>query len=243
MKEAVKLGATALFGEKYGDLVRLIIFDPLFSIELCGGTHVKNTSEITLFKITSESAIAAGVRRIEAITGPEAFKLIEKQENLLDELSEILNDPKQIKQALLQIINENNDLKKKVASFEAYEALKIKEDIRGSFEDLGLIKLGVKKLENMNPSVIKDIVFDLKRESDDLCLVVTNTMNNKVSLSIGLSDKLVNERALDAGVIVRESAKAIEGGGGGQPFYATAGGKKASGIDDAILKIKEMLSV
>ena len=95
----------------------------------------------------------------------------------------------------------------------------------------------------MNPSVIKDIIFELKKESDDLCLVVTNTMNNKVTLTIGLSDKLVKDRDLDAGVIVRESAKAIEGSGGGQSFYATAGGKKASGIDEAILKIKEMLSV
>ena len=104
------------------------------------------------------------------------------------------------------------------------------------------IKAWIKKLKDMNPAVIKDIVFELKKESDDLCLVITNTTNGKVTLSIGVSDKLVKEKGIDAGVIIRESAKAIQGGGGGQAFYATAGGKDVSGIDEAINKVKEMLS-
>ena len=242
MNKAIEMGATALFGEKYGDRVRVICFDPEFSLELCGGTHVKNTSEISLFKITSESAIAAGVRRIEAVTGPEAMKLIEKQEKLIYELTELLNGPKQLKQAVEQVLSENKALKDKISLFEANETLKIKEEIRQNYEDFGQLKLGVKKLKDINPAIIKDIVFELKKESDDLCLVITNTTNGKVTLSIGVSDKLVKEKGVDAGAIIRESAKAIQGGGGGQAFYATAGGKNASGIDEAINKVKEMLS-
>jgi alanyl-tRNA synthetase len=237
--EAMALGAMALFGEKYGDLVRVITMDPEFSVELCGGTHVVNTSEISLFKITSESAVASGIRRVEALTGSAALKMMNQKESILEEIKLLLNNPKQLKLSIEQLIKENNKLKKELEVFQLRDTRDLKKDIEKNLKDHNGILLNIKKLKSFNQDLIKTMVFELRSKYDNLCLIIANTNADKVTLTIVLSDYLVKEKGLNAAHIIRACSKAIQGGGGGQPFYATAGGKNAEGLDEAIAIIKD----
>ncbi len=232
MADAVKLGATALFGEKYGDLVRVIKFDD--SIELCGGTHVGATGEIGFFKILSESAIAAGIRRIEAVTSVEAEKYIYKKLQLIDDIHASFPKSKNLKMSVENTLEENKELKKQVAEFEKEKVKMLKQQLKNKVKEISGINVIAEKLDVSNAAQIKDIAFQLKGEIDNLFFVAGAEINGKVNLTIIISDNLVKNKGLNAGQIIREIAKEVKGGGGGQPAFASAGGSDASGIDRAL---------
>jgi alanyl-tRNA synthetase len=239
MEEAKNMGAMMLFGEKYGDAVRVIKFGD--SVELCGGTHVAATGQIGLFKIVSESAIAAGVRRIEAITGRRAEKYVNDQLKTLDSIRETVKGSKDIMGSVMNLLKENTELSKKIEAF-SRERLKI---LKTNLKSKVLLENGVniiaEKVDIDNAGMVKDLAFQLKGEIDNLYLVLGAEINGKPNLTVMISDELVEEKELNAGQIVREAGKEIKGGGGGQPFYATAGGKDPSGIPAAIEKALSFL--
>ncbi|MEX2484107.1 MAG: alanine--tRNA ligase, partial [Brumimicrobium sp.] len=231
MSKAEELGALALFGEKYGDVVRIIKFDE--SVELCGGTHVQNTGNIGLFKITSESAVASGVRRIEAISNQKAEAFIQDQIDTLDEIKALFKNPKDVKKAVTDLMAKNDELNKKLAQIEKDKAKNIKSELKSKVTDFN----GVPFLEAIVPldgASIKDILFQFKSEMDSLIAVIGGESEGKCTLSILISENLVKEKSLNAGDLVRSASKHIQGGGGGQPFFATAGGKKPEGLQAAI---------
>ncbi|SHJ06767.1 alanyl-tRNA synthetase [Tangfeifania diversioriginum] len=239
MEDAKNMGAMMLFGEKYGDAVRVIKFGD--SVELCGGTHVAATGQIGLFKIVSESAIAAGVRRIEAITGRRAEKYVNDQLKTLDSIRETVKGSKDILGSVMNLLRENTELSKKIEAF-GRDRLKI---LKANLKSKVLLENGVniiaEKVDVDNAGMLKDLAFQLKGEADNLFLVLGAEINGKPNLTVMISDELVEEKELNAGQIVREAGKEIKGGGGGQPFYATAGGKDPSGIPAAIEKALSFL--
>ncbi|MBN1985078.1 MAG: alanine--tRNA ligase, partial [Prolixibacteraceae bacterium] len=239
MDEAKKMGAMMLFGEKYGDAVRVIKFGE--SVELCGGTHVAATGQIGLFKIVSESAIAAGVRRIEAITAEHAEHFVNDQLKTLKSIQETVKGSKNILESVMNLLKENSELSKQLEAFNR-ERLKI---LKASLKSKVLLERGVNIISGVvdvdNAGMIKDLAFQLKGEIENLYLVLGAEINGKPNLTIMISENLVAEKGLNAGQIVREAGKEIKGGGGGQPFYATAGGKDVSGLDAAIEKALSFL--
>ena len=232
MSDAVSMGATALFGEKYGDLVRIIKFDD--SIELCGGTHVKATGEIGFFKILSESAIAAGIRRIEAVTSVEAEKFIYEKLQLINDIHSNFKTSKNLKLSIEKTLDENKELKKQIAEFEKEKVKLLKKQLKNAVKEINGINVIAEKVDVNNAGQIKDIAFQLKGEIDNLFFVAGANINGKVNLTIIISDNLVKEKELNAGKIIREIAKEVNGGGGGQAAFASAGGTDASGIDRAL---------
>ena len=228
-----------LFGEKYGDAVRVVKFGD--SVELCGGTHVAATGQIGLFKIVSESAVAAGVRRIEAITGHHAEKYVNDQLKTLDSIRETVKGSKDILGSVMNLLQENTELSKKIEAF-GRERLKI---LKANLKSKVLLENGVniiaEKVDIDNEGMLKDLAFQFKGEIDNLFLVLGAEINGKPNLTVMISENLVDEKGLNAGQIVREAGKEIKGGGGGQPFYATAGGKDPSGIPAAIEKALSFL--
>ena len=239
ISEAVEMGAMALFGEKYGDKVRVITFDPEYSIELCGGTHVDATGQIGLFKITSEGAIAAGVRRIEAITGKAAEVYVDDQIEVLDGIKEQFKNTKNVLQAVSTAIEQNKKLEKELEKLLKEKALQISDDLFNQAEKIGDTKLITKKVE-MDVSQAKDLAHKLRQMGNNIFTVLALENAGKVNLVVSLSDGLV-EKGLKAGDIVRQIAQKIKGGGGGQPHLATAGGKDASGIDAAFKEARKMV--
>ncbi len=239
IKEAEKLGAIALFGEKYGDVVRLIKFND--SIELCGGTHVNATGEIGFFKIISEGAIAAGIRRIEAISSNVSEKYIINKISTLHKISLLFNNPANIIQSIENLQNENNVLNKQIENLLKEKTKAIKLELINSAEEINNIKFIGAIVDIDSSKQIKDLAFQLRNEYDNLFLVIGATINGKANLSVTISEKLAIENNLNAGKIIREIAKEIQGGGGGQAFYATAGGKKPEGLSAAIEKAKKIL--
>jgi alanyl-tRNA synthetase len=238
IEEAKEQGAMALFGEKYGDLVRTIKFGD--SIELCGGTHVSNTGKIGFFKITSESAISAGIRRIEAITGVEAQDFINIKLEALNEIAFKFNNPKKLVDQIDNLIQENKKLEKTIQDFEKKSANELKSKLENNISDINNINCIIEEVNIPNPQVIKDLVFSLKSTANRF-IVLASKANGKAMLTVALSDDLVKEKSLHAGTIVRELAKEIKGGGGGQPFFATAGGKDISGLQNALNKAKTLI--
>jgi alanyl-tRNA synthetase len=237
--EAKSMGAMALFGEKYGDAVRVIKFGD--SIELCGGIHVPSTGKIGLFKITSETAIAAGIRRIEAITGPGAEAYFKEKEEKLDAISSLLKNPQDIKKAIEELVKKNQQLSKELEQFQADKAKNIKHELKSKIVEVnGLHFLG--ELVDLDANSVKDILFQLKGETKNFVGVIGNKDADKCTLSLIISENLVSERKWDASVLIRSAAKHIQGGGGGQNFFATAGGKLPSGLSLAISEIKLLLA-
>ena len=236
IQEAMNMGATALFGEKYGENVRVIIFDKNYSIELCGGTHVPATGSIGLFKIANESAVAAGIRRLEAVTGPAALKFVNNQLTELEKIKELLKAPKNVSGRVQNVLDENQQLTKKVEQFQQKEAAYLAKSLLDKARDVKDVKVIIEKLEGITPEIAKNIVFDLKKNEGNLFVVLGTTTNGKANLTLAISDQLSKEKAWDAGNIVRDLAKEIQGGGGGQPFFATAGGKKPEGLQSALDK-------
>jgi alanyl-tRNA synthetase len=234
MHKAQELGAMMLFGEKYGESVRVIKFGE--SVELCGGTHVDATGQIGLFKIVSESAIAAGVRRIEAITGKRAEKYVNDQINTLKNIRETVKGSKDILAGVMNLLKENTELSRRIEVF-GRERLKI---IKANLKSKVLTEIGINIIADQvdvdNAAMLKDLAFQLKNEVENLYLVLGAEIDGKPNLTVMISENLITEKGLDAGKIVREAGREIKGGGGGQPFFATAGGKDVSGIQAAIEK-------
>ncbi|MAC94653.1 MAG: alanine--tRNA ligase [Flavobacteriales bacterium] len=231
LEEAKSKGALALFGEKYGDTVRMIQFGE--SVELCGGTHVSASGSIGLFKIISESAVASGVRRIEALSGVEAQKLFFEQSDLLDDLKEQLKNPKKIGQAVQNLLKENQLLQKEIEQFKAKAAGDVKGDLINKIEKNGDVNVLIEEVD-LDAASVKNIAFQLKAEVENLFLVLASKAGGKPTVSVLISDNLVKEKGWNAGQIVRDLAKHIQGGGGGQPFFATAGGKNPEGIKEVL---------
>ncbi|MDR6735701.1 alanine--tRNA ligase [Sphingobacterium sp. 2149] len=233
-QQALNSGVTALFGEKYGDFVRVITFEDQYSKELCGGTHVKATGQIGFFKIVSESAVAAGVRRIEAITGTRSASVIREHFELVHHLKELMNNPKDFVSALGKIIDENGALKKEVEKSITEKSLALKSDLEAKIQQVGPINFLSTIVDLPNAEAVKTLAYALKGAVINLFLVIGAEFDGKPSLTVVLSDELAKEKGLNASTIVRELAKDIQGGGGGQPFFATAGGKNPAGLKVAI---------
>jgi alanyl-tRNA synthetase len=236
--EAKSLGAMALFGEKYGDNVRVIKFGD--SVELCGGIHISNTSKIGLFKITSESAVAAGVRRIEAITGPSAEAYFKEKAAKLDAINELLKNPKDLEKAIEDLLAKNQQLNKEIESFQREKAKTIKSELKAKIISIGNIHF-LGEIVALDTNSVKDILFQLKAETTDFVGVIGNTEGEKCGLSLIISENLVEANQWNAAQFIREVSSHIQGGGGGQPFFATAGGKQASGLATAINAIRTKL--
>lgn len=238
---AIKGGVTALFGEKYGDFVRVITFDEKFSKELCGGTHVKATGAIGYFKIISESAVAAGVRRIEAISGIAAEMFINEQSKLVLQVKELLKNPKDITKSIEDLIAENARLKKEIEKSILEKSASLKDELAQKVENINGINFLAQQVELPNADAIKNLAYQLKDIVTDLFLVLTANIDGKPSVTVMISENLVKDKGLNAGNIVRELAKEIQGGGGGQPFYATAGGKDAAGLTNVLERAKSFV--
>lgn len=238
--DALKLGAMALFGEKYGNKVRVIKFAD--SVELCGGTHVKYTGQIGHFKIISESAIAAGIRRIEAISGSKFAEYLKEQEDKLEKIKGLLKNPQDILKSLENLISENSLLQKKVEEAEKGKLNTIRNNLLNKSIPIGGINFIAEKVEVDSTALLKDLAFQIKGLIDNLFMVIGTEIDGKASLAIMISENLVNEKKLNAGTIIRELAKEIDGSGGGQAFYATAGGKNPRGLENALNKAKTIIS-
>jgi alanyl-tRNA synthetase len=242
IEQAKKSGAMALFGEKYGDVVRVVTFDKNYSIELCGGTHVSATGQIGYFKITSESAVAAGIRRIEAVTAIKAEEFINSQIGTLHQLNSLLKNPKDLVKNIQELQGQNAELAKQVESLLNEKAKSIATELAAKVQKNNGINFIAEKIDLNSSEAIKNLSFELKTKIENLFLVLGANVNGKPSLTVMLSDNLVKDKKLHAGNIVKELAKEINGGGGGQPFYATAGGTNADGLSKAIEGAKKFLS-
>ncbi|MYY24830.1 alanine--tRNA ligase [Elizabethkingia anophelis] len=234
IQEAMDKGAMALFGEKYGDNVRMIEFGT--SKELCGGTHVKNTGEIGLFKIESEGSAAAGIRRIEAITGSKAREYFETLEKNYQEIAQFLKS-KDVLKSVQRLVEENQSLKSEIESFKAEKAKQEALQWKNEYLDKGDKKLLVKKT-SMDAGSIKDIVFQLKKEIPGSLTIILSNAGDKPMITIGVSDDLT--QTYQAGALIKDLAKEIQGGGGGAPAFATAGGKNLDGLEKAFEKAQQL---
>ena len=238
--EAKQLGALALFGEKYGEKVRVIQFDK--SIEFCGGTHVNATGQIGMVKIISENSVAAGIRRIEAITGEALEENIIKLQETIAEIRALFNNVPNLKNTITKAINENNELKKQVEEYAHEKAVSIKDKLLNETKE----RKGIRVISTVLPfpaNTVKDIIFMLRSEMPQNLLCVIGSINNdKPQLTISASEDLV-ETGVNAGKLVSMAAKEMQGGGGGQPHFATAGGKNIDGLKNAINKVFELLEL
>ena len=237
IEKAQEMGAMALFGEKYGDVVRVIRFGT--SAELCGGIHVPSTSHIGLFKIVSESAVASGIRRVEAITAEQATSFYEDRLSMINELGAMLKT-QDVMKSVRQLIEENQQLNKKIAQLNTAKAGDLKTDLLKEAKEINGVDFIAKSIE-LDAKAIKNLAFELTKSNDNLLLVLVSQTDGKVTLTIALSEKLSQAKGLHAGNMVRDLAQEIKGGGGGQAFFATAGGKDASGIPTVLQKAEDYL--
>lgn len=240
IQEAIQMGATATFGEKYGDFVRVVIFDPAFSLELCGGTHIPSTGEIGVFKFISEGSVSAGVRRVEAVTGEKALELMRQQEETLNKLKDLLKSPTDLVKAIETLIDERSTLQKRVTALENEKVQVLKADLISKAEKHSTFSLIIAKVEVPHADALKQLSYELKDQVENLIAVLGADIAGKPQLSVYIADNIVQETGLNAGKIVKELAKEIRGGGGGQAFFATAGGSDASGLETALAKAKEL---
>lgn len=241
LDEAKSQGATALFGEKYGETVRMITFDSDYSRELCGGTHVPATGMIGFFKIVNESAVQAGVRRIEAITGVEALNFIFELADNFKDLKEVLNNPKSVVSSVVALVQENAMLKKEVEKNLLEKVKQIKDRLIAEVEMKNEVNFIAQQVDLPSAESLKQLSFMIKDQVDDLVLVLGTNINGKPSLSVMVSENIIESKGLNAINIIRELAKEIQGGGGGQPFYATAGGKNSDGLSQVFVKAQSLV--
>lgn len=235
---AKEKGALALFGEKYGDSVRMIKFGE--SIELCGGTHVPATGQIGLFKIVSESAIAAGVRRIEAITGQKAEEFYHNQNELLNELKALLKNTTDPLKAAKNLLDENSELKSVIEKATAEKVNTIYQQLSEQYKQYEDFRLITAKV-NLDPNAVRDLTFKLMHGNNDLMVIIGSHFDNKPLLTVSVAEPLVKSKGFNASTIIKELAKEIKGGGGGQPHYATAGGKDVAGLENALAKAGSLI--
>ena len=241
IKEAKDKGAMMLFGEKYGESVRMITFDSEYSVELCGGCHVAATGEIGWFKITSESAIAAGVRRIEASTSIEAQKYIQSKLDELISLQERLNNPQDSLTSLDQLLTDHKSLQKKMDSLAISQVADVKSRLSSATRTIGNHKVIAEKIKLIDPKSAKTLLFQLIKEQKDALVVLGIDADDKAQLMIGMDKEFAESSGLNAGNLIKELSKDIRGGGGGQAFFATAGGSYPEGIDTALARLKDLL--
>ena len=241
IEEAKKMGAMALFGEKYGDHVRVITFGKDFSVELCGGTHVTATGSIGLLKIVTESSVAAGVRRIEALTGSAARQYLQQEMDLLEEVRVLLKNPKDVIKSVSSLIEERGQLQKSIEEINLQKAKSIKQNLKAASMELNGVNVILQKIEIPNGDALKQLSFELKQEIDNLVLILAADVDQKPLLSVMFADAILSQHDLNASEMVRLMAKEIQGGGGGQPFYATAGGKNLAGLDKSLEIAKQYL--
>jgi alanyl-tRNA synthetase len=232
--QAKDKGAMALFGEKYGDFVRVITFDKNFSVELCGGTHVPSTGEIGLFKIISESSVATGVRRIEAITSQKAYELLSKQEQILDEIDQLLKSPKDLVKAVGQLIEQNNTLQKSITAYQNKEVGDVRQALKSKIQNKDGVDYIIQQVEIPSADALKNLAFELQSESNSIFCFLAAEIDGKASLALAISKELTEKKSFNASTIIRELAKEVQGGGGGQAFLATAGGQNPDGIKAAL---------
>jgi alanyl-tRNA synthetase len=240
MDEARNMGAVALFGEKYGDKVRVIAFDKEFSAELCGGTHVETTGNIGLFKIVSEGAIAAGIRRVEAITGKAAEQYLNERLAALDAVKAELKNPKDVLTGVQQLLEQNEQLRKSLDAMQKQQARQMVGELADSAQHINGVNYIAASVK-MDVQMAKDLAFEIRKQVNDLFLVLGHVADGKPGITVMISENLVKEKGLHAGNIVRNLAKNIQGGGGGQPFFATAGGRNADGIDKALQESRKLV--
>jgi len=240
--EAMKLGAMALFGEKYGDVVRVVIIDPTYSVELCGGTHVGSTGELGFFKITHETAVAAGVRRIEAVCGEAAEEYINSRLNELNSVKEQFKNPKDLLKTIEATLSENSSLKKQLDGLENRMLVGIRNELLQKDEIVNGVTFIGDIVEVNNPDALKKLCFDLKNNLNNYLVVLCANIGGKPSVAVGIDEKTVTAKGLDAGKIIKEQvAPLIKGGGGGQKTLATAGGQDASNLKKVIDTVKGLI--
>ena len=238
IEEAKELGAIALFGEKYGDKVRVVRFGP--SAEFCGGIHAKSTGKIGFFKIISESSVAAGIRRIEALTGKACEEAIYGLQDTIVALKGLFNNAKDLEGVIRKYIDEHDALKKDVEKFQAQAVERAKDKLVENAKEINGMKV-VTAVLPMEPAAAKDLVFKVREAlPENMICVVGSVYNDKPMLSVMFSDDMVKDHGLNAGKMIREAAKLIQGGGGGQPHYAQAGGKNKDGLSAAVDKVVEL---
>lgn len=237
--EAMKLGAMALFGEKYGDMVRVVIIDPNYSIELCGGTHVANTGELGIFKITSESAIAAGVRRIEALAGCKAEAYINNELKTLSGIKMIFKNPKDLQKSIENLVEEKNVLQKQLEKLEAKALTGIRKELLTKMQNISGTNFIGENVEVSNADALRKICFELKNDLQTPFMVcLTANIGAKPNVAILLSEDL----NFEAPKLIKEHvAPLIKGGGGGQKTFASAGGTDASNLEAVITAVKQLL--
>jgi alanyl-tRNA synthetase len=241
-EEALKLGAMALFGEKYGDTVRVVIIDPNYSLELCGGTHVGATGDIGFFKITSEVAVAAGVRRIEAVCGKLAEDYVNDEFKIVNTIRQSLKNPADLSKAIENVLSENAGLKKKIEKLQANQLDIIKKELIQKAVKLNGTTFIGEIVEVDNADALKKLCFDLKNDLEDYAVVLASNIEGKAQVAILLDEKIVTSKNLEAPRIIKEYvAPLIKGGGGGQKTLATAGGQDVSNLKQVIEKVKSLL--
>jgi len=238
MREAEEMGAMMLFGEKYGDAVRVIQFGS--SVELCGGCHVASTGQIGVIKITAEAGVAAGIRRIEAITSEKAFEYYKNQEATLNTLRSLLKNANDPIKGVESLLNEKAVLDEKLSLLMAEKAKGLKSELIKSATEINGVNF-ISAIIDLEPGAMKDLSFECKKELGNLLMVLGAENNGKANLSVAVSENLIDSKGLNAGKIIRDIAKEIQGGGGGQPSFATAGGKNPDGLQNAIAKAKALL--
>ena len=238
IEDAKKTGAMMLFGEKYGDVVRVIKFG--HSVELCGGTHVQSTGEIGMFRIQSEGAVAAGVRRIEAITANGAFNFVKSELNVLEEIRHVLKSKDALK-SIHDLQQKYIELSKLVEKFNKEKAGEMKSVLKEKIKTLNGVSFLAERVD-LDPAELKDVAFQLKGETERFFAVFAGESGGKAMLTCIISEDLVKEKGLNASNIIRELAKEINGGGGGQAFFATAGGTKVEGLATALEKASSYIT-
>jgi alanyl-tRNA synthetase len=241
IEEAKSAGAMMLFGEKYGDLVRMITFDEKFSRELCGGTHVDATGKIGLFKIVSEGAVAAGIRRIEAITAEKAEEFIKKELEELRQVRQIFKNSQNVVKQVTDLQEENKMLKREIEKLIAEQAGALKDELLQKVEHINDIRFLAAKVPLDDANAIKTLSFQLEKEITNAVIVLGAEVKGKPQLLINISRNVAESGGLHAGNMIRELAKEIKGGGGGQPFFATAGGSDPAGLERALAKARQLV--
>ncbi len=240
--EAKAMGAMALFGEKYGEVVRTIVFDPAFSVELCGGTHVSNTAKIRLFTFSSEGSVAAGIRRVEALTGSAAIADFRQRAAQLDTIAETLKSTREPVKAVEDLAARMRELEKELARLVGEKVARLRTSLLENAEQIGDVTLVRAVVDLSSADDLKQLSFELKQSASNAVILLGATIADKAMLSLIFSDDLAATNRFNAGQMIRELAKHIQGGGGGQPFYATAGGKNPAGLEAAVKSVEGMLS-
>lgn len=239
--EAKEMGAMALFGEKYGDKVRVVKFGD--SIELCGGTHVKNTAEVGGFKIVSEGSVASGIRRVEALTGIAYQQYISSRLTIVSELEELLANPKDLVKAVEKLISDNKSLSKEIEGFKVLQQAQIKQQIVEAAKAAKSFRYVIKQFDEVEGKLVKDAAYSATTEHEDLLIIAFGQAEEKPYIIVAISKQLAEAKKLDAGAMVRDLAKHIDGGGGGQKFLAMAGGKMKQGLREALVNADEIIRI